>query len=436
MVTVLESAPEHMRGGNSRHTRDIRFMHYELNRYVSGPYTEEEFWEDLSGVTAGTTDEQLARLVIRSSDSLPKWMESAGVRFQASIKGTLSLGRTNMFMLGGGRAMMNAYYHTANRMGIDVLYDATAENLVIEGDRFQRVKFSYRGEDSEISGRAVVVAAGGFEANVDWLKEYWGDAAENFVVRGTPYNKGRMLRALMRSGAQVVGDPKQAHAVALDARAPKFDGGIVTRLDSVPFGIVVNKDGERFYDEGEDFWPKRYAIWGRLISSQREQIAYSIIDSKVITAFMPSVFHPITAGSIPELCEKLGLPAGKVESTLREFNAAVRPGTFDSNKLDDCSTEGISPPKRHWALRVDTPPFYAYPLRPGITFTYMGVRVDKRARVQRDDGSPFQNVFAAGEVMAGNILTQGYLAGFGLTIGSVFGRIAGEEAAAWNPNSI
>jgi tricarballylate dehydrogenase len=217
--------------------------------------------------------------------------------------------------------------------------------------------------------------------------------------------------------------------VALDARAPKFDGGIVTRLDSVPFGIAINKNVERFYDEGEDFWPKRYAIWGKLIAEQPEQIAYSIVDAKGLPHFMPSVFPPLQADSIAELASALELDSRAVEAVVDGFNCSVRPGKFDPGTLDECHTEGIVPPKSHWARPIDTPPYYGYPLRPGITFTYLGVTIDEQARVIMQDDKPAENVFAAGEVMAGNILGRGYLAGFGLTIGSVFGRIAGREAA-------
>jgi len=216
--------------------------------------------------------------------------------------------------------------------------------------------------------------------------------------------------------------------VAIDGRAPKFDGGIVTRLDSVPLGIAVNRHAERFYDEGEDFWPKRYAIWGKLVARQPDQVAFSIVDAKVQDRFMPSVFPPIEAGSIRELAMRLELPPERLEATVAGFNAAVRPGAFDHTALDDCRTEGLTPEKTHWAQRLDTPPYWGYPLRPGITFTYLGVRVDDRARVLMD-GGPARNIYAAGEIMAGNILRKGYIAGIGMTIGTVFGRIAGESAA-------
>ena len=325
---------------------------------------------------------------------------------------------------------MNEYYAAAERLGIEVHYEAEVVDLAIKGGVFDHAVVSMGGARAKIAARALVVASGGFESNLAWLREAWGEAAENFIVRGTPYNMGVVLKVLLERGAQPVGDPTQCHAVAIDARAPKFDGGIVTRLDCVSLGIVVNRDGERFYDEGEDFWPKRYAIWGRLVAQQPGQIAYAIVDSKALGRFMPSVFPPVKARSIAELAAQLELPAEKLVATVRGFNQAVRPGKFDHAVLDDCRTQGLAPEKTHWAQAIDAPPFLGYPLRPGITFTYLGVKVNERANVLMRDGTPSANIFAAGEIMAGNILGKGYLAGIGMTIGTVFGRIAGEEAAA------
>ena len=427
-VVVLECAPRHFRGGNSRHTRNLRSAHASPTETLTDSYHEEEFLSDLQRVT-GSTDEALARLVIRGSAECPAWMRRQGVRFQSSLRGTLHLGRTNAFFLGGGKALMNSYYAAAERLGIDVVYDAEVTELDLAGDGFRAARVEIGGESHDVQGRAVVLAAGGFESNIEWLREAWGDAADNFIIRGTPYNKGRVLRLMLDAGAESVGDPRACHAIAVDARAPKFDGGIVTRLDCVSLGIVVNKHAVRFYDEGEDFWPKRYAIWGGLIARQPDQIAYSIIDAKAVGRFMPSVFPPIAAGSIRELAAALQLPAETLQATVDTFNHAVRPGSFDHAVLDSCRTEGLVPEKTHWAQRIDTPPFWGYPLKPGITFTYLGLKVNERARVIMAGGAPSGNIYAAGEIMAGNILRKGYIAGVGMTIGTVIGRIAGAEAA-------
>jgi tricarballylate dehydrogenase len=428
-VLVLECATKDFRGGNSRHTRDIRYMHRAASDYVTSAYDEDEFWRDLLGVTGGATNERLARLTIRESETLGDWMPANGVRWQKPLRGTLHLARSNLFMLGGGKAMMNAYYDTATKLGVEVRYETEVRELKIRDGEFVSAVASQNGAPIECVARAIVVASGGFEANIPWLKEYWGDAADNFIIRGTPHNQGGMLKELLRHGAKPEGDPRGCHAVALDARAPKFDGGIVTRLDSVPFGIVVNKEAKRFYDEGEDFWPKRYAIWGRLIAEQPDQIAYSIVDAKGLSHFMPSVFPPVEAGSIAELAKAFEIEPSALIGVVEKFNRSVRVGKFDPGSLDKCHTDDLAPSKSHWARPIDTPPFYGYPLRPGITFTYLGVTVNERAQVITQDDRPAKNIFAAGEVMAGNILGRGYLAGFGLTIGSVFGRIAGREAA-------
>jgi tricarballylate dehydrogenase len=429
-VLVLEAAPRPYRGGNSRHTRNLRCMHQRPTEVLTDAYPEAEYLDDLLKVTGGACDPELARLTIRGSADCTLWMSTRGVRFQPALGGTLQLGRTNAFFLGGGKALVNAYYRAAEALGVRVLYDVEVSDLELEDGVFAAATVVRAGAAWKVRAKALVVAAGGFEANLAWLKESWGEVADNFLIRGTPYNQGRLLRVLLERGARQIGDPRQCHAVAIDGRAPKFDGGIVTRVDCVPFGIVVNRDGRRFYDEGEDFWPKRYAIWGRLVAAQPGQIAHVIIDRKALGRFMPPVFPPLQAGSIRELAGKLEIEADALERTVGGFNAAVRPGTFDHTRLDDCATEGLEPPKSHWALALDAPPFYAYSLRPGITFTYLGVGVDERARVLMADGRPSANVFAAGEIMAGNVLGRGYLAGIGMTIGTVFGRIAGREAAA------
>jgi tricarballylate dehydrogenase len=429
-VIVLEAAPEFYRGGNTRHTRNVRVTQDGSAPTMTGVYEAGEFWDDLARVTGGQTDEALARLTIERSSELLPWLSAQGVRFGPPLGGTLSLGRTNAFFLGGGRGELNSLYRTAARLGIVLLYQTPVLAIRIESGFFVSLTVRLKDELHEIRGCSLVAAAGGFEANIEWLKRYWGAAADNFLIRGTPYNRGEVLRMLLEKGVMATGDPTQCHAVAIDARAPKFDGGIATRLDSIIFGIVVNKHGERFYDEGEDLWPKRYAIWGRLIAQQPDQIAYSIIDNKSINLFMPSIFPPVTAQSIGELADTLGINRSILDATISDFNAAVQPGTFDPTRLDDCGTERLRVPKSHWARAIDQPPFCAYPLRPGITFTYLGVKVNEQGRMMMSGGRPAGNMFAAGEIMAGNVLGKGYLAGIGMTIGSVFGRIAGEGAAA------
>ncbi len=430
-VLLLEAAPREWRGGNSQHTRNLRCMHEAPQDVLLDAYPEEEFWQDLLKVTGGVTDEKLARLAIRASSTCRDWMRRHGVHFQPSLSGTLHLARTNAFFMGGGKALVNAYYRSAQALGVQVRYDAAVSGIELQGRRFVAARVG----DEKIEARACVLAAGGFESNRPWLREAWGRdergewPADNFLIRGTRFNQGVLLKAMMEAGADIIGDPSQSHCVAIDARAPLYDGGICTRVDCVSLGVMVNREALRFYDEGEDFWPKRYAIWGRLVAKQAGQIGYCIIDSKAIGRFMPPVFPGVQAQTLQELATGLSLPQVPFLKTIADFNAACRGGNFDHTVLDDCHTEGLSPAKSHWARPIDTPPFFGYALRPGITFTYLGLKTDERAAVHFG-GVASGNLFVAGEMMAGNVLGQGYTAGVGMSIGTAFGRIAGTQAAA------
>ncbi len=430
-VLLLESAPRAWRGGNSMHVRNLRCMHDAPQDVLVEAYPEDEFWQDLLKVTGGLTNERLARLVIRHSSRCRPWMRRHGVHFQPPLSGALHVARTNAFFMGGGKALVNAYYRSAQNLGVRVRYETPVSGLEIVDGRFEAA-ITEAGE--RIAAKSCVLACGGFESNLEWQREAWGQnergewPAENFLIRGTRYNQGVLLKFMIDAGADTIGDPTQAHCVAIDARAPLYDGGICTRIDCVSLGVVVNRDGQRFYDEGEDFWPKRYAIWGRLVAQQPGQTAWSIIDRKAIGRFMPPVFEGTCANTLEELAQKIGLDVLPFMDSLRAYNAACRVGSFDHTTLDDCHTEGLSPAKTHWALPIDAPPFYAYPLRPGITFTYLGMRTDHTAAVHFG-GVPSANLFAAGEMMAGNVLGKGYTAGVGMSIGTAFGRIAGVNAA-------
>lgn len=429
-VMILEAAPKEWRGGNSAHTRNIRSMHDAPEDVLMEAYPEEEYWQDVLKVTGGLTDERLARFVIRASSNCRNWMQSHGVRFQAPLSGTLNLSRTNAFFMGGGKALINAYFRSAEKLGIEIRYNSPVDSIEISNGQF--IAANVGGE--RIEAKTCVMAAGGFESNREWLKEAWGvnefgeAPADNFLIRGTKYNNGVLLKQMIELGADSVSDATQAHMVAVDARAPLYDGGICTRIDCVSFGIVVNKYAQRFSDEGEDFWPKRYAFWGRLVAQQPGQIGYSIIDSKVLGRFMPPVFPGEKADTIEGLAVKLGLDPQALLETVKTYNSACRVGTFDHTIMDDCHTEGIEPAKTHWALPIDTGPFYGYTVRPGVTFTYLGLKTDESTAVHFG-GKASNNLFVAGEMMAGNVLGKGYAAGIGMAIGTAFGRAAGVSAA-------
>ncbi len=429
-VLMLEAASKEWRGGNSSHTRNLRCMHDEPQDVLIDAYPEEEYWQDLLKVTGGLTNEKLARLVIKESSTCRDWMRRHGVHFQTPLSGALHVARTNAFFMGGGKALVNAYYRSAEKLGVQIHYNSPVDRLEIKDGRFVAAHVGTQ----RVEAKTCVLAAGGFESNIEWLREAWGQnelgewPADNFLIRGTKFNQGVLLKHMLEQGADRIGDPTQAHMVAIDARAPLYDGGICTRIDCVSLGVVVNRNGLRFYDEGEDFWPKRYAIWGRLVAQQPGQIGYSIIDSKAVGRFMPPVFPGVKADSLPELAAKLELPIESFMQTLDSYNQSCNEGNFDHTSLDDCHTVGLLPAKTHWARTIDTGPFYGYALRPGITFTYLGLKTDETAAVRFND-RPSDNLFVAGEMMSGNVLGKGYTAGVGMSIGTAFGRIAGRQAA-------
>ncbi len=430
-VLVLEQAPRTLRGGNSRHARNLRVMHDVPSEYLHEVYREDEYWSDLAQVRGGDVDENVARIMIDESGRVIPWMANCGARFERPQSGVLTASRKTAFLLGGGKALLNAYYRAAERLGVDILYGTEALSLRLD-DRFAReITVLTHGHMRTVRAKAVVVSSGSFQANLDWLKRYWGEAASHFLIRGTAYANGRVLANLLDQEVAPIGNPALCHIVAVDGRAPKYDGGIVTRVECMPFGIVVDRNGRRFHDEGANIGPSRYALWGQLVAHSPSQVAYAIFDSKAERLFRPSMYQPIRAQTIAELAGKFGLDAHTLVETVRNFNQAVGPDLLGGGAPGACRTEGITPPKTRWALPIDTPPFNGYPLRPGITFSYLGVKVDERARVLMTDGRPSTNLFATGSIMAANVIGRGYLAGIGMTIGTVFGRIAGREAARY-----
>ena len=429
---MLEGAPRDFRGGNSRHTRNLRCMHDAPTDVLTDAYSEEEYVADLLRVTGGQTNETLARMVVRASAGCPAWMRRFGVRFQPSLRGTLHLGRTNAFFLGGGKALMNSYYAAAERRGVRVLYDAEVVALDVADGRFtRRDRQRRRTRDRRCGHGPVVLASGGFESNLEWLKEIWGDAADNFMIRGTPYNRGTVLKLMLgvRRGA---GRRPDAVSRGGDRRAR---AEVRRRHRHAPRLRLASASSSTRAASGSTTRAKtsgRSATRSGAVSSRSSPIRSRTRSSTPRSAARSCrrCFRRSSASSIRELASLLGLSPDALEATVTAFNRAVRPGTFDHARAGRLPDRGARPNKTHWAQAIDTPPFWGYPLRPGITFTYLGLKVDERARVLMTGGAPAENIFAAGEIMAGNVLGKGYVAGVGMTIGTVFGRIAGREAAS------
>jgi len=419
-VRLVEQAPVAMRGGNSRHARNFRLMHDQPEPYVPDVYGERAFLADLVRVTHGASNERLAGQLIRGSATITPWLESHGVHLQTASHGRMPYSRRTAFLLGGGKAMVNALYATAASLGVVISYDSEAVRLDGDDNRCT-VTVAGRGEPERVVAKTVVACAGGHQANLDWLRRDIGPAVDGFMVRGTPYATGGVLRCLLEAGAMPVGDPARCHMVAVDARGPKFDGGIVTRITAIPHGIVVDRECRRFYDERADLGKTHFARWGARIAGCPGQVAYLILDAVGLDRSPPTALPPVQADSIAALAAQLQLDAVALESTIRTFNAAITRPDGAAPVENGATTRAARP--------LGVPPFASYPMRPGITFTHYGVGVDKHMRVLQTDGRPLPRVFAAGMIMAANVLGEGYLAGLGVTISAVFGRMAGDAAA-------
>jgi tricarballylate dehydrogenase len=412
-VRILEAAPRALRGGNARHARNLRMVHDAPTRFAPGRYTEAEFLAELSRASMGLGDLPLSRRLVTGSAQVVSWLAAQGVTFQRAGDGMLPVSRRTSFLFGGGKTMLNRLYATAEQLGVEIEYGCGVSAVSLAEGRVCAV--------GALRPPAVVLCCGGAQADPEAARPLWGEAADGFILRGTPYADGALLRGLAAQGVATAGEPGACHLVAVDARSPRADGGIVTRVLGIPGGIVVNRAGERFHDEGGDTGPTRYAVWGRKVAEQPGQLAWLITDAAAGAAGVPPFLPPIQAATLGELAGRMGVEVATLAASVTAFNAAVRGDR----------TFGLRPDKTRRARGLLAPPFSAIPMRPGITFTCLGVKVDGEARVMMEDGSGLANLFAAGMIMAPNVLGTGYLAGAGLTIGAVFGRLAGEAAARY-----
>ena len=312
-VRLVEHAPAKLRGGNTRHARNFRVMHDGPRWFVPDSYSEDAFYRDLQRVTHGATDEKLARLLIRGSIDITEWLIDNGVRLQDPSGGAMPYSKRTAFFLGGGKAMINALYTTATKLGVTISHDSELVTLSLDDRARCEAGIRHGGEIERVRPKALVLCTGGHQANLDWLRESFGPAADNFMIRGTPHDTGTVLRLLLDAGARPVGDPARAHIVAVDARGPKFDGGIVTRITAIPHGIVVDRDGKRFHDEGEDARKTHFARWGARIAECPGQIAYLILDANGLGRSLPTALAPVRADSLAELAAKLGLDPPALE---------------------------------------------------------------------------------------------------------------------------
>lgn len=406
-VRLLEAAPRPLRGGNARHGRNFRLTHETPLDYVPDRYTADELRAELRSVTGDDTDRALTELLIERAQSITGWLVAHGVHLQPPGTGVMPYSRRTAFPLGGGKAMINALYATADRLGMAISYDSEARSLQRAEDEGWTINVRSAAADAAIRTRSVVICAGGPGADPAWLHENFGSAAAGWMVRGTPYSDGRLLDLLIAAGGCPIGDAATCHAVPVDARGPQFDGGIVTRITSIPLGLVVDRSGAYVDVAGAGSQPTHYAKWGPRIAACPGQLAYLILDTDGLARAAPSALAPITAPGLSDLAAMLAIDPAVLLQSIDHFNAAPA----------------------NAARAIAVPPFAAYPMRPGLTFVHYGIKVDATMRVVQADGRRHDDLFAAGMIMAANVLRRGYLAGLGITLSAAFGQIAGEEAA-------
>jgi tricarballylate dehydrogenase len=460
-VVVLEKAPPHERGGNSFFTAGgFRFTHAgleDLRRDVLvdltdeeaatidvPPYTSELFRDDLMRLTEGLSDPDLADVLITRSRPTVVWMRNHGVRWilmmarqSYQVGGTHRFwGGLNVEAVGGGPGLVQALYEDAEGRGVQVRYGTRATGLLLDGRGGIR-GVAGRGPDGpfELSARSVVLASGGFEANPEWRARYLGPGWDLARVRGTRHNTGDGIRMALEAGAQAHGNWSGCHAVAWDAGSPPFGDrrvGDMFQKHSYPLGLIVNVRGERFVDEGADFRNYTYAKYGREILRQPQRLAFQLFDQKVVPILREEYrIREVTkaeAGTIEELAKRLEVDPQGLVRTVDAYNRGVQPGDFNPAVLDGKCTQGVVPPKSNWALPLDTPPYVGYAVTCGITFTFGGLRVSPRAEVLDTEDRPIPGLHAAGELVGG-LFYENYPGGTGLMAGSVFGRLAGEQAA-------
>lgn len=461
-VLVLERAPEDESGGNSRFTAgafrcvydgvdDLKALMPDLTEQEIavtdfGTYTEEKFFDDMGRVTEYRTDPDLCELLVTRSRDTMRWMRGKGVRF-APIYGRQAYkiggrfkfwGGLTVEAWGGGPGLVEALTAAARKNGIGVVYETRATALIADDDGVKGVRVRHKGKTCEIAAKSVVLAAGGFQANTEWRTRYLGPTWELAKIRGTRFNTGDGIRMALDIGAMATGNWSGSHSVGWDRNAPEFGDlavGDNFQKHSYPWGIMLNADGERFVDEGADFRNYTYAKYGRVILMQPGQFAWQVFDAQIIPMLRDEYrikqVTKVRADTLEELVQKLeDVNPEKALATIEQYNAAVMTDVpFDPNVKDGRGTRGLAVPKTNWANTVDTPPFEAYAVTCGITFTFGGLKVDTTARVIDTDGRVIPGLCAAGELVGG-IFYFNYPGGTGLMSGSVFGRIAGASAGA------
>jgi len=460
-ILVLERAPQDEAGGNSRFTAGLFRLAYrgaedlktlipdlsdeEIASTDFGAYTEEQFLDDMARLTEYRCDPDLTEVLVKNSFSTVAWMRSRGVRFTAAwgrqafrIEGRFKFwGGLTVEAVGGGPGLVESLTQIAKQAGVEILYGARAVSLVADDSGVHGVVVKHQGRTKELKAKAVVLAAGGFQANTEWRTRYMGPGWELAKVRGTRFNTGDAIRMALDIGAAAHGNWSGCHAVAWDRNAPETGDlavGDGFQKHSYPWGVYLNADGKRFVDEGADFRNYTYAKYGRVILQQPKQFAWQIFDAKVKPQLRDEYrirqVTKVTGNTLEELVSKLeDTDQAAALDEIKKYNAAVQTDIpFNPNVKDGRCTKNLKINKSNWANTLDTPPFEAYAVTCGITFSFGGLKINPQAQVINSDGEPIPCLYAAGELVGG-IFWFNYPGGSGLTNGAVFGRIAGKSAA-------
>jgi tricarballylate dehydrogenase len=463
-VLVLERSPEEERGGNTAYTDGLMRTVYDgaddIRAYCPdltdeevavsdfGTYTEAQFFEDMGEITQYRTDPDLCEILVTRSRETILWMRDQGVRFFPNfgrqayrVNGRFKFwGGATISVQSGGPGLVDALYRAAARKGVEIRYESWVRALVEDGGAVTGVVISHsEGGQETIAARSVILACGGFEANAEWRARYLGPGWDLAKVRGSRFNTGDGLAMALAAGAQSYGHWSGCHAVSWERNAQDFGDLTLTpqyQRHSYPLSIMVNKEGRRFVDEGADFRNYTYAKYGQAVLRQPGQVAWQIFDSKVAhllrDEYRTRQVTKVTASTLEALADKLDeIDKAQLLSTIEEFNASVHTDIpFDPNVKDERSASSNGVPRSHWANRIDTPPFEAYAVTCGVTFTFGGIRVSTEGEVVDTSGHAIPGLFAAGE-MVGGIFYFNYPGASGLTSGAVFGRLAGASAASY-----
>lgn len=427
-VTVIDKAPEASRGGNTRFSGGAI-------RCPTQETPPEALVDELDRLTKGRANPALARLLYASGERDVKWLIELGapVVSPSVERPDLRGGKMSYHVRGNGYGLIESIYPRLAERGIACRFETRATEFICDaGGRVVGVRAKTRNGFVDMMARAVILATGGFQANTEMRVRYLGRETTNLVVRGSKYNTGDGLAMAMGIGAQSMGDWGGFHSAVLDARSEPVEAG-ETNINSYPYTIMVNRNGERFVDEGEDFFDTTYVKYGKAILAQPGSIAYCLFDADLaereLVYCLHREFQPVEAGSIARLAQKLDIPADRLQATVDAYNAAVQQGEFDPERRDGKNTKGIQPPKSNWAVPLATAPFFAYPVTGGITFTLGGLRVDERTRVVDTEYRAIPGLYAAGELLGG-LFYDNYPGGASLMRSLVFGRLAGKEAAS------